>query len=190
MSSRSPLLVLLLLFLGLPTPTPAQERQRHPVVLTGQDPGGHPYHLESDRGQVVAVVTLSRYTSKEAGPVQDALGAEVQPGKVVVLSVIDLVGVPGIFQGMARKKVISGAQGSRLRFLVDNQEVWRHAFSVLPDKRVDILVLDRGGILRGHFVGLQQLGAAQRLIHMLRDAPAEGPPAAPASPAPAVDRPI
>jgi hypothetical protein len=140
-----------------------------PVTLVGQDANGTPYPLEADRGKVVAVVTLSRYTSKEAAPVQDAIGAAAQQGKVVSISVIDLIGVPRLFQGIARRKVREGGRTSPLVFLVDDQGLWRHAFGVQPDKRVDILVLDRQGVLRGHFVGREQLGEALRLVQALRD---------------------
>jgi hypothetical protein len=39
---------------------------------------------------------------------------------------------------------------------------------VQPDKRVDILVIDKDGSLRGHFSGSGQLEAAQQLIDQLR----------------------
>lgn len=177
---HAPGLLLLLLLLcrsALADPAPATDSaQPSPVTLSAQDASGQPYHLESERGKVVAVVTLSRYTSNEAAPVADALGAEVRPGKVVSLSVIDMVGIPGMFKGMARRKVVSGSRGSPLRFLVDDKQQWRRAFAVRPDKQVDILVLDQRGALRGHFIGRAQLSQALQLIRALRDNPAPSSP--------------
>lgn len=138
-----------------------------PVALEGFDATGHPFYLQSARGQVVVIIMLSRYTSKAAAPIQDALGAMAEPGRVEVISVIDMIGVPGMFRGMAHRKVQAGSRGSPMLFLVDDKGTWRSYFAAQPDKRVDILVIDQEGIVRGHFVGQEQLGEAERLIREL-----------------------
>jgi hypothetical protein len=85
-----------------------------------------------------------------------------------VVSIVDLVGVPSLFHGYARRKVAEHDQEGRIRHLIDEQGRLRRAFQVQPDKRVDILVIDRGGALRGRYTGRQQLDEAIRLIDQLR----------------------
>lgn len=139
-----------------------------PVAIVGYDAEGHPFELATRRGQVVAIVLLSRYTRKPAAPVQDALSRLVQPGQVEVISVVDMIGIPGIFRGMAKRKVLAGSRGSVMRFLVDDHGTWRAYFGAQPDRQVDILVLDRAGVVRGHFVGPESLPQAQQLIRRLQ----------------------
>lgn len=162
------LLTLALALLGAAAGAQGTHPGPRPVALAGYQADGRLFHLEEARGRVVAVVLLSRRTSKPAAPVQDALGAMAKPGQVLVISVVDLMGIPSMFHGMARKRVLAGARGSPMLFLVDEEGTWRKYFGAQPDKRVDILVIDRAGHLRGHFIDQVQLGQAERLIGALR----------------------
>lgn len=145
-----------------------------PVSLEGRDAAGRPFRLESERGRVLAVTLVSRYTQRQVERINDALGACARPGEVSVVTVVDFIGIPHLFHGYARRKVLEGTQRSRIRFLVDEQGLWRSYFQARPDQRIDILVIDRAGRLRAHFVGEEQLGEALRLIDSLRGA-AGGP---------------
>jgi hypothetical protein len=139
-----------------------------PPPPLGRDAAGHEFRLESERGQVVAVTLVSRYTRKEAERVTRVLNTRVDDGDVGVVAVVDFIGIPRLFHNYARRKVIEGTRTSRIRWLVDDRGDWRRYFDAHPDKCVDILVLDRQGNLRAHFIGEQQLDAALSTIDRLR----------------------
>lgn len=143
------------------------------VSLRLPDGNGRPFDIASLRGNVVAVTFVSRYTQDEAARVNEALGSR---SDVKVVSVVDFIGIPGFVHGYARRKVAE-ADG-RVQHLCDEHGVLRQRFGAHPDKRVDIFVVDRAGMLRGHFVGAQQLEAALRLIDEVRSAHATREPGA------------
>lgn len=149
---------------------PAAARAQGPTVaLQAADAHGRTFDLASLRGNVVAVTFVSRYTRDEAARVHNALGAR---DGVKVVSVVDFVGIPGFVHGYARRKVAEAAN-AHVQLLLDERGDLGRRFGARPDKRVDILVIDRGGGLRGHFEGAGQLEAAMRLIDELRTATAE-----------------
>jgi hypothetical protein len=154
------------LALALVTPAHlASTRERQVVLLRAQDGRGHPFDLERVRGQVVAITFASRRTREEAAHVhQELLGQ----GDVFVVSVIDLVGIPGLFHGYARRKAAEHDRQGRIVNLVDEHGELKRMFQADPGSRVDILVVDRDGVLRGRFVGSAQLPDALRLVDELR----------------------
>jgi hypothetical protein len=148
--------------------TVAGASARQLVWLRGCDGRGRPFDLLQLRGQVVALTFASRYTRDEGAAINNALVARANGGDLEVVSVVDLVGVPSLFQGYAKRKIAEHDQEGRIRHLIDEQGRLRRAFQVQPDKRVDILIIDRQGALRGRYTGRQQLDEAFRLIDQLR----------------------
>jgi hypothetical protein len=142
------------------------------VTLHALDAHGHPFDIESTRGQVVALTFASRYTREEADRVNQALLGHAAQGDLIVVSVVDLMGIPGIFHGYARRKAAEHDQAGRVYHVVDENGELRRAFAADPGKRVDILVIDRAGALRGRFTGQRELDGALRLVDELRDSTA------------------
>ena len=129
------------------------------------DADGHSFALTAARGRPVALIVTSRYTRKDAERINDALTPLA--GRVEVITAVDFMGIPGLFHGYARRKIREAQQRSPIRMLVDERGQWRRWFGVAPDKRVDILVLDRAGMLRGRFAGPKEVHAALDLIRTL-----------------------
>ncbi|HWE27265.1 MAG TPA: hypothetical protein VHB97_04645 [Polyangia bacterium] len=129
------------------------------------DADGHPFALTASRGRPVALIVVSRYTRKDAERINDALTPLA--GNVEVITAVDFMGIPGLFHGYARRKIHEAQQRSPIRMLVDEHGQWRRFFGVAPDKRVDILVIDRAGTLRGRFAGPKEVHAALDLIRTL-----------------------
>jgi hypothetical protein len=153
----------LLLLLALSAPALARQL----VWLNGADGHGRPFDLRSLRGQVVALTFTSRWTKDEAHKINSALGARVDRDFAVV-TVVDLVGVPSLFHGYAKRRIADEENRGRIHHVVDESGHLKQTFGVEPDKRVDILVIDKDGTLRGHFTGERELEAAQQLINQLR----------------------
>jgi hypothetical protein len=141
-----------------------------PLSINGTSAQGRAFHLDDDRGRVVAITLVSRYTRKELERINAALTSEVGPD-VKMVTVVDFIGIPRLFHGYARRKVVEGTQHTPVQFLVDDRGSWRAALGAAPDKRVDIIVLDRAGELRGHFVGVGEIEPARRLIRELTTTP-------------------
>lgn len=129
------------------------------------DPDGHPFALHSSRGRPIALIVVSRYTRKDAERINDLLTPLA--GHVEVITAVDFMGIPGLFHGFARRKIREAQRRSPIRMLCDERGQWRRYFGVAPDKRVDILVLDRTGQLRGRFAGPTEVHAALDLIRTL-----------------------
>jgi cytochrome oxidase Cu insertion factor (SCO1/SenC/PrrC family) len=138
------------------------------ALLRAPDAHGTPLDLGKLKGQVVAVTFASRFTQKEAGPINEQLATRSQPGDTVVISVIDFEGIPRMFHGYAKGKVAQSDRPGRLEHVVDENSELRQKFDTDPRHRVDILVLDRNGTLRGHFIGKQGADDAVRLVDELR----------------------
>src|SRR5437660_9723717 len=77
---------------------------RQLVWLNGADGHGRPFDLRSLRGQVVALTFTSRYTKDEAHKINQALASRVDRDFAVV-TVVDLVGVPSLFHGYAKRRI-------------------------------------------------------------------------------------
>ena len=135
------------------------------VWLKGWDGRGQAFDLQSVRGRFVALTFCSRWTKDEAAKVHGALSGR---GDVLVVSVVDFAGVPNFARGYARRKIAEHDQQGRILHLVDEQGGLKRAFQTDPERRVDILVIDRDGSLKGRFSGEKQVPDALRLIDQLR----------------------
>ncbi len=158
MRARVATALALALAVGAATPVFAEE----PSL---PDADGHPFALAASRGRPVALIVVSRYTRKDAERINDALTPLA--GRVEVITAVDFMGIPGLFHGYARRKIREAQARSPIHMLVDEHGQWRRWFGVRPDKRVDILVLDRAGLLRGRFAGPKEVHAALDLIRTL-----------------------
>ena len=151
------------------TVTAAVEEPQY-AWLHGFDARGNQITLGSMRGQVVALTFVGRNTREEAEAINEELGRLVEPGRMSVISVVDLEDVPSIGHGMALHKIAESDRPGLIH-LVDDAGRLKDAFHVDPTRRVSILVLDRQGQLRGRFEGEMQLPAAIKLIHELEAEP-------------------
>jgi hypothetical protein len=138
------------------------------IAFTAQDGRGRAFQLERMRGQVVAITFASRYTREEADRIHQQLLAHAAVGDMVVVNVVDLVGVPGIFHGYARRKAAEHDMEGRIVHIIDEHGDLRTRFQADPRQRVDIMVVDKDGQLRGRFCGAGQLEDALRLVDQLR----------------------
>ena len=138
------------------------------VTLRAHDGHGRPFDLSQLRGEVVAITFASRYTREEADRVHNQLVNHTARGDMLVVNVVDLMGVPSWFHGYARRKAAEHDREGRILHVIDEGGELRRAFQADPGKRVDILVIDRDGHLRGRFVGTAQLDAALELVERLR----------------------
>ena len=154
---------LLATLIAAPALADGPARANEPTIA---DPNGHPFTLAASRGRPVALIVVSRYTRKDAERINVAL-TPLARRNVDVITAVDFMGIPGLFHGYARRKIREAQTRSPIRMLVDEHGQWRRFFGVAPDKRVDILVLDRAGVLRGRFAGPKEVHAALDLIRTL-----------------------
>jgi hypothetical protein len=166
---RASLLLLLALCLTVPIRAGAEETT---VSLNAQDGRGRPFQLERMRGQVVAITFASRYTRDEANRVNQQLLGHAS-GDMAVVTVVDLTGVPSIFKGYARRKAAEHDEEGRIVHLIDERGELRARFQAEPVRRVDIIVVDRDGQLRGRFTGAAQVVEVLRLVDRLRNPQAQ-----------------
>jgi hypothetical protein len=159
---RIPIATGVLLFSILQSPTTTAE----PLNASGEDILGHAVRLEDARGRVMAITFASRFTGGEAEQVNKALMREVSPG-VGMVSVVDFVGIPQMLYGLARNVIATWTPKTPAQLVIDEHGLWRSRLGAVPDKQVDILVLNRQGELCGHFVGVRQVEDARRLIREL-----------------------
>lgn len=139
------------------------------ALLRAVDAHGQPLDPAKLRGEVVAVTFCSRYTQREVGAINERLQAAARPGDTEVISVIDFEGIPRLFHDYARRRVRESEQkGGGVKHLIDEQGKLKHLFDADPRRRIDILVLDREGNVRGHFIGAGQVDDAMRLMNDLR----------------------
>jgi hypothetical protein len=148
---------------------PAVASSQEPVVtLQGVDARGNGFDLVSLRGSVVALTFVSRYTQDEGHQVLEALSRR---GDVKMVNVVDFTGIPRFVHGFVRKKVAQAGSG-RVQHLCDANGDLGRRLGAEPRKRVDIFIIDREGILRGHFAGLGQLPQAQQRLDEVRSSQA------------------
>jgi ceramide glucosyltransferase len=137
-----------------------------PLRLEAPDAHGAVWRVDGAHGRPVAIALTSRYSRREA----ERVNARLEPlagRQATIVCIVDFGGIPSLFHGYARRKIAEAAAKSPIVFLVDERSRLRDPLAVHPDKRVDILVLDGDGQLRGHFEGASQLDAAMALLESL-----------------------
>lgn len=156
----------ILMALSLFAFAPPASAARQYAWMHGWDASGRPFDLRSLRGQIVALTFASKDTRDEATEVNDELTKLVVPGRVALVSVIDLANVPQYAYGTARKRIRELEQPGVVRVVDERGELSR-AYQVEPRKQVDIFVIGRDGEILGHFVGSTGADEAIKLLqHM------------------------
>lgn len=141
--------------------------------------------IQSDklRGNVVVVNVVSRYTEKESYFVNWKLGTRLRDGDFRMITIIDFIGIPrfGFIYNIARKRILSETSKSNdelikkniapVKYICDMKETLRNKLqpNADPKHHVDIYVLDKDGIMRGHFNGAKEIDAAIKLIDQLTE---------------------
>lgn len=164
---RTLLETLMVLSVALVTQT-AEAQPPQYVWLHGFDGQGRTFDLRSLRGQVVVLTFGSRATRDEVSEVNDALSNLAEPGRVRVVSVVDMEGIPGYANNMARRKIAESDKEGRLQHVVDDGGALKRAFGVDPQRQVDIFVIDKSGALKGRFIGDRQMDEVTGLVNALR----------------------
>jgi hypothetical protein len=136
------------------------------VWLKSWDAHGNPVQLKDMRGKVVALTFVSRHVREEATEVNDTL-AEQAGNDFQVLSVVDMMDIPEVGRGTALKRIAESDRPG-LEHLVDDRGSLKRGFATDPAHKVDILVIDKKGDLRGRYNGLYEMDAAQKKIEELR----------------------
>lgn len=137
------------------------------VWLKSWDARGNPIQLRDLRGKVVAVTFGSRHVQDEITEVNDTLVAQAGDD-FEVLCVVDMMDIPDVGRGTAKKRIADADKPGVLQHLVDDKGSLKRAFEADPRSRVDILLIDKRGELRGHFRGLNELEAATKKVQELR----------------------
>lgn len=125
------------------------------VWLHAYDAHGRPFDLRALRGQVVALTFGSRATQEEVKDVNDTLVEHAGDGRALVVSVVDFEGIPSFAHDMARQRMAESDLPGKLLHVADEEKRLTRGFGVEPQDRVDILVVDADGALRGRFTGAE-----------------------------------
>jgi hypothetical protein len=149
--------------LGVQAGRAVAQPPRQYAWLHGWDSQGRPFDLRTLRGQVIALTFASKQTRDEAIDVNDELTRLVAPGRVALVSVVDLRDVPTYAYGTARKHIRDADQPGVVHVVDERGDLGR-SFQVDPRRTVDIFVLGRDGEILGHFVGSAGVDEAMRLI--------------------------
>ena len=155
--SVRPLLIAALLFV-FPAPAPAAQH----VILRGNDAYGKWFNLSSVRGRPVVITFASRYTEKDARAIGRSLDPYTKRG-VLLVTVIDMRGIPGFAHGYAMKKIRSSQLPGHVHIVDEKGQISR-GFGVDPRHHVDTFVVGANGRLLGHYVGRQELSKATAQI--------------------------
>ena len=134
------------------------------------DGEGRPYELSALRGRVIALTFGSPATKDEVARINLALEARAPSAEVALVSVIDISGIPSMLHGYARRKVAESQHACKMKLLVDDKGSLRQPLRVQPDRRVDILIIDTHGAVRGRFRGEGEVSQALHLLAELNQA--------------------
>jgi hypothetical protein len=143
-----------------------------PLKIEGPDPIFRWVQSDKYLGNVVVITVVSRYTEKESYYVNWRLGTRLRDNdnsNLQMITIIDFIGIPrfGLIYDYARKRILKETAGSPVKYICDTTEKLRTQLSADPRHRVDIIVLDKTGEVRGHFAGSKDIDAAIKLIDEL-----------------------
>lgn len=151
------------------------------VDIEGPGPNWEWHQAATKRGNVVVIVVVSRYTQKESYFVSWKLGTRLRDGDFRMMTVIDFIGIPrfGFIYDIARKRILKETSQSNaelakhgvspIEYICDMKETLRDKLNADPRHRVDVIVLDKTGQLRGHFDGGKDIDKAIKLIDELTE---------------------
>jgi len=159
------------------------------VKIEGPDPvraasnDGEWIQTDKLQGNVLVVNVVSRYTEKESYFVNWKLGTRLRDGDFRMITIIDFIGIPrfGFIYNIARNRILketnkaneelAKAHVAPIKYICDMKETLRGKLQPNADPRhhVDIYVIDKSGVMRGHFNGAAEIDAAIRLIDQLTE---------------------
>jgi hypothetical protein len=162
---------------------------QEPFNIEGPDPvraasnDGEWIRSDQLRGGVVVINMVSRYTEKESYFVSWKLGTRLRDGDFRMITIIDFIGIPrwGFIYNIARKRILKETTQSNeelkkkniapIKYICDMKEELRGKLqpNAQPQKHVDIYILDKAGVLRGHFDGAREIDQAIALIDHLTE---------------------
>src|SRR4051812_48416661 len=90
-----------------------------PLTVNGTAATGGEFRLDATRGRIVTITLVSRYTRGELERVNDALKADLGRDTELV-TVVDFVGIPHMFQGIARRRIAEASRTTPVQFVVDD----------------------------------------------------------------------
>ena len=152
-----------------------------PVKIEGPGPNWEWQQSDKYHGQVVVITVVSRYTEKESYQVNWRLGSRLENNDFRMITVIDFIGIPrlGFIYNYARKRILKETTASNIKlkqkgtspisYICDMKETLRDQLKADPRHRVDIIVIDRTGEVRGHFNGIMEIEQALKLIDELTE---------------------
>lgn len=151
------------------------------IKIEGPGPNWEWHQTDARHGNVVVIVVVSRYTQKESYFVSWKLGTRLRDGDFRMFTVIDFIGIPrfGFIYDIARKRILKETSQSNqelakhgvspVEYICDMKETLRDKLDADPRHRVDVIVLDKDGKLRGHFDGGKEIDRAIKLIDELTE---------------------
>ena len=152
-----------------------------PVKIEGPGPNWEWYQTDKLHGNVVVITVVSRYTEKESYQVNWRLGTRLKDGDFRMVTVIDFIGIPkfSFIYNIARNRILKETTKaneelvkhnvSPVEYICDMNMVLRGPLQSDPRHRVDIIVIDRNGEVRGHFNGIREIDQAIKLIDNLTE---------------------
>ncbi len=142
-----------------------------PIKIEGPNPKWEWIQSDHLRGQVLVITIVSRYTEKDSYYVNAKLGTRLKDKDLNMITIIDFIGIPhwGIIYDYARKRILKETANSPVKYICDTTDRLRTALHADPKHRVDIIVLDKAGEIRGHFFGVKDVDNAIKLIDELTD---------------------
>jgi hypothetical protein len=151
-----------------------------PIKIEGPGPNWEWHQTDKLHGNVVVITVVSRYTKKESYFVNWKISSKLINNKnLKMMTVIDFIGIPhsGFVYNYARHRIINETsrvnnqlimQGaSPIEYICDVSETLRNTLNADPRHRVDIIILDKNGEVRGHFYGASGIADAIKLIEQL-----------------------
>jgi len=156
-----------------------------PLKIEGPDPvrmasnSGEWIKSNDYLGEVVVITVVSRPKEKESYFVNWKLGIRLRNSDFRMITVIDFINIPhsGFLYNFARNRIIKETTIVNndltkrgvppIKYICDVQGVLRTKLGADPKHRVDIIVLDKNGEIRGRFNGAREIDATIKLIDQL-----------------------
>jgi len=136
-----------------------------PVKVEGPGPNWEWHQTDKQLGNVVVITVYSRYTERSGRQVNWELTKRLG-GNAKFFTVIDFIGIPHFLFNFARNRIAKKMRGS-IEVICDTTGKLRKQLNAEPRNRVDVVILDRKGEIRGHFNGIREIEPAIKLVNEL-----------------------
>jgi len=135
-----------------------------PIKVEGPGPNWEWHQTDKYHGSIVVIVSMSRYTEREAREVNWSL---TRLGGVKLFTIVDFAGIPHFLYNYARHRIIRKIRRSEV--ICDFDQRLSSQLNTDPRHRVDIIVLNKDGEIRGHFKGAVEINSVIKLIDELAE---------------------